>query len=69
MLFNHESRHHRKPRSLGGGNDLRNTVIVSQEQHNAWHRLFQNWEPEDIAEVINDMWLDPDYRMEVRRVR
>jgi hypothetical protein len=69
MKFRHEAIHHRKPSSLGGGNESRNITRVNRKQHMAWHRLFQNWTPEDIAEVINDMWLDPNYKMEVRRIR
>jgi len=56
-----KSRHHRKPRSLGGDNKNENIIIVSQELHRAWHLLFQNLTPEQICTVINTMWLDPDY--------
>jgi hypothetical protein len=57
--------HHRKPRSLGGDDSPRNLSYVSRTRHNAWHTLFANWSPTQIARHINAMWLDPDYRLVV----
>lgn len=53
--------HHRKPKSRGGTNEARNLSIVPIKKHNAWHRLFANYDPPMIAKIINDSWLDPDY--------
>lgn len=69
MSFRHSSVHHRRPKSLGGPDSSRNTIKVNRKDHMAWHRLFRNLSPEDIAEEINLVWLDPDYKFEVRRVR
>ncbi len=59
--------HHRRPRSRGGSNDQRNISIVTAVQHRAWHALFGNLEPEQIADRINNIWLDPDYRISVEK--
>ena len=53
--------HHRKPRSLGGDDTARNVIRVPDKKHQAWHMLFSNLTPAQIAEVINATWLDPDY--------
>lgn len=55
--------HHRKPRSLGGSNDKGNVSRVPNNKHEYWHGLFSNLNPEQIAQVINDFWLDPDFFM------
>lgn len=57
------SRHHRKPRSLGGSNRASNISEVPEHMHRAWHLLFGNKTPEEIASVINHTWLDPDWQM------
>jgi hypothetical protein len=67
-MCRHKSLHHRRPRSLGGMNNSRNIVRVADNKHNAWHLLFSNWSPSRIAEEINAVWLDSDYRMEVKKV-
>lgn len=53
-------RHHRRPRSIGGDNSNRNISLVCRDKHEAWHRLFRNHEAEDIARIINEVWLDPN---------
>jgi hypothetical protein len=55
------TRHHRKPRSIGGTGESRNVVRIPGNRHSAWHLLFQNWTAEQIAETINATYLDPDY--------
>jgi len=62
-----ESIHHRQPRSLGGDSKRENISLVPDEAHQSWHRLFQNYTPEEIAKVINGTWLDPRYVFIVRR--
>ena len=56
-----ESRHHRHPRSLGGGNEPSNISVVKQADHNAWHTLFSNYSPETIARIINEKWIPRNY--------
>ena len=58
----HTTTHHRKPRSLGGKTEPRNISELIQSHHEAWHTLFQNWTPEQIAFAINTYYLDPDFR-------
>lgn len=57
------SNHHRKPKSRGGDNSARNISKVSKVQHRAWHVLFSNMTPEQIADEINEKWIDQDYKM------
>ena len=59
--------HHRRPKSLGGGNTGENLSRVLVKQHRAWHTLFRNYEVQAIASIINDVWLDPQYELVVRR--
>lgn len=59
--------HHRKPQSLGGENTDRNKSYVSVLRHRAWHTLFENMDPYEIAKVINDIWLDRDYILVVHK--
>jgi hypothetical protein len=62
-----QTRHHRKPKSRGGKNDKRNISIVNDRKHEAWHLLFSNHTPHMIAEIINKVWLDPNFEFTVRR--
>ncbi len=63
----HFSWHHRKPRSLGGETNEVNMVHVSTSKHIAWHSLFFNYNPYQIAVIINNVWLDPDYELVVMK--
>jgi len=54
-------RHHRKPRSRGGSNDPSNLSLVKQSQHRAYHTLFGNMHPHEIAWLLTSVWIDPDY--------
>ena len=60
-----ENWHHRKPKKLGGSGKLGspNMVLVSVIKHRAWHCLFLTKTPKDIARIINETWLDPDWEM------
>jgi hypothetical protein len=55
------TRHHRKPRSIGGTGEPRNVVRIPGNKHAAWHILFCNFSAEKIADIINATFLDPDY--------
>ncbi len=57
--------HHRKPRSNGGTDEERNLSIVLRRKHVAWHMLFGNGSPQEIAAEINKVWLDPDFKFVV----
>jgi len=63
----HHDWHHRKPRSLGGKDIDENMSHVSVSKHRAWHTLFKNFTAEQVAKVINDIWLDPDFKLIVQR--
>lgn len=57
------SRHHRKPKSLGGTGEPRNIVWIPQRKHDAFHLLFGNKTPQQIADEITTFYLDPDFRL------
>jgi hypothetical protein len=57
----HTDLHHRKPRSRGGTDYIENISRVPRKKHVAWHRLFTNMSPQEIAHIISDVWLDPDF--------
>ena len=40
---------------------------VPIKQHEAWHTLFYNLQPQMIAQLVNTYYLDPDYEFVVRR--
>jgi hypothetical protein len=50
------SKHHRKPRSLGGTNAERNISEVCHKKHEAWHILFVNYPAPMIAYRIEELW-------------
>jgi hypothetical protein len=60
---NKVSKHHRKPISRGGKTTPQNLSMVSCVKHRAWHTLFANMSPPEIAEEINSVWLDPDFML------
>jgi hypothetical protein len=69
FVMNFRDRHHRKPSSIGGKNDNNNISIVNQKQHRAWHILFRNKTAPEIAALINEFWIDPDYVIVVINVK
>lgn len=59
------NRHHKKPQSKGGKrfvNGHHNIVRVPVVKHRAWHSLFENLSAQEICALINQVWLDPDYK-------
>lgn len=62
MRSKHNNLHHKRPRSCGGCEDSRNVKWVNTKLHCAWHRLFQNYGPARIADLINRDWLDPEFK-------
>jgi hypothetical protein len=58
-------RHHKKCQSKGGKryvNGHHNIVRVPVFKHQAWHTLFGNLSAQDICAIINQIWLDPEYK-------
>ncbi len=45
--------HHRRPRSLGGSNDVSNLSYVRPKPHRHWHTLFGNLNAMQICEMLN----------------
>lgn len=64
-LPKNKSRHHRVCASRGGSNLPENISIVTKKKHQAWHTLFTNMTPHEIATEISNIWIDPRYKMEV----
>ena len=61
------SKHHRKPKSLGGTGEPRNITWIPMRKHDAWHLLFANKTAEQIADEISTFYLDPDFELIARR--
>jgi len=61
------TKHHRKPKSLDGSNDPANISLVRHVQHHAWHTLFTNLTVWEIVRLINDVWIDPEFEVVVRK--
>lgn len=56
-------RHHRKCKSRKGTDHPRNISYVRHDLHVAYHRLFQNADPHQVAHILNETWIDPDYKL------
>jgi hypothetical protein len=52
-------------RSNGGGNGKNNISYVKESEHRAWHLLFRNYTAHQIAEIINEHWIDPAFQLVV----
>lgn len=65
--FHGRSRHHRKPRSMGGSGKASNISNVRIEDHQAYHRLFGPGSPWVVAQILNDIWIDPAYELVVQK--
>ena len=61
--------HHRRPKIHRGSGKISsgNTVLVDVIKHRAWHCLFQTQTPGQIAQTINEVWLDPSWELVARR--
>jgi len=57
------SRHHRKMRSLGGKTTKRNVILIKDNLHRAFHQVFGNMTPPEMARLLTEVYIDPDYRM------
>ncbi len=56
-------KHHRLPRSKGGNGTADNISVVPIHEHRAWHRLFGNKTPQEIARIISDVWIESKFYM------
>lgn len=61
------NRHHRRAKADKGSNDPHNISIVPEAHHRAFHNLFGLGKPHDVAKILNDTWIDPDFELIVRR--
>lgn len=57
------SRHHRKPKKLGGKSEPENISIVPHKLHQAWHTMFGCMKPNEIIDQINRIWIDPNFKL------
>ena len=63
-----KDKHHRKPTSTGGRNTPENISVVSRQSHRAYHILFSNMPPWEVARILTKTWIDPEYYLvSVRR--
>ncbi len=53
----HNNKHHRLPRSAGGGAGEGNLVTVPFHHHVAYHKLFHAHSPSSVAQQLNERWL------------
>ena len=53
--------HHRKAKSRGGNSKPRNLSRVPKNLHVAYHQLFSNMQPDEIAALLTRIWVDPDF--------
>ena len=56
------SKHHRKCRSHGQGK-RGNVVLVRDDHHRAYHLLFADKFPWQVAEILNKTWINPEYQL------
>ncbi len=53
----HKNKHHRIPRSAGGGAGEGNLVTVPFHHHVAYHKLFNAFGPKTVVRQLNEHWL------------
>lgn len=66
-IYRNKDKHHRMPKSKGGEDDYNNISIVPKHYHRAFHLLFSNGTPYEVANILNAVWISPDYELVVRR--
>lgn len=57
------TKHHRRPKSKGGKDLDHNISYIPEKLHNAYHYLFCNYNPDKVAEILTEHYIDPDYAM------
>lgn len=61
------TRHHRKPKCLKGSSHDSNISLVGKKRHRAYHALFQHGNPHQVAKELNEVWIDPEFKLIVVR--
>ncbi len=61
------TKHHRKRKQDGGGDEPFNIIMVMKYQHEAWNTLFDRYPVEVIAQKLQNIWLPPGYEVIIRR--
>jgi hypothetical protein len=56
-------KHHRKCKSNGGTYAKRNISKVKPTEHQAFHILFKNLDTYGIVKLLNEVWIDPDFKL------
>ncbi len=63
------NKHHRQKKEWGGTDKTaggrKNIIVVNAKKHFAWTLLFDRMTPQQIADEINNVWLNPDYMFRV----
>jgi hypothetical protein len=61
--------HHRLPISRGGSDTFPrgNTIEVCRSKHQAWHTLFDSWPLERVVVELNNVYIDPRFRLVIQR--
>jgi len=62
-----KTKHHRRAKSLGGRGNRENISRVKDNAHQAFHLLFGNGNPVQIAKELNEKWVDKRYRVVIVR--
>lgn len=63
----HYDVHHRHPRGRGGSNEERNKIRVLRKLHVAYHQLFADMMPDEVAKTLNDTWISPKWELVAQR--
>lgn len=62
------TKHHRKCKSNGGGDEPSNISLVSHKKHQAWHQVFANKSIEKIVEELNNIWIPPNIKLVITKI-
>ena len=57
------TQHHRRTRSAGGSNNPSNISWIPDNKHRAYHLLFKDMSPYQIAKELNTIYLDPQFML------
>ena len=49
-----------------GKNNQHNISIVPHNQHRAFHTLFKDMNTHEIVKYLNDVWIDPNFKLIVK---
>lgn len=57
------TRHHRRCRANNGKTTKRNCILIKDNLHRAYHTIFGSMTPPEVAKLLTEVYIDPDYRM------